>query len=107
MAEDSRRDLGDDFATKLFRGDYAITTSERREGTLLHYHLPNGREICIYPLLFDEFRLCTGRIDSDSWEKAYDYGTYEDAELAAMRWTDTEQPPPGPWIRERTPGVKT
>lgn len=89
-----------DFALKSLRGDYAITEDESRVGSLFHYHLPDGREIVVYPLLFGEARLCTGRIDSDSWQRGFDYPSARDAIDAAYAWTRPEEDPPGNFIRK-------
>lgn len=78
---------------------HSITEDEERVGSLWHYHLPGGEEIVIYPLLYGEARLCTGRIDRDHWDRAYDYKTPEEAIAAAEAWVDTEQEPPGQHIR--------
>jgi len=76
-----------------------VTWPEERPGSLWHYHLPEGREIVVYPLLYGEARLCTGRIDRDGWERAFDYKTTEEAIRAAEAWVDIDQPPPGEHIR--------
>jgi hypothetical protein len=72
-----------------------IDEDERRAGSIFHYHLPNGREIVVYPLLYGEARLCTGRIDRDHFERGYDYRTTQEALDAALAWIDTTTEPPG------------
>jgi hypothetical protein len=87
-------------AMRKLRSDYFITPYERRSGTIWHYHLPNGREIGVYLLLWNVARLYVGDIADDRWERGYDYGSPEEAVAAAEAWFDTDKPPPGPWIRE-------
>lgn len=77
-----------------------IDEDERRAGSILHYHLPNGREIVVYPLLYGAGRLCTGRIDRDTFERSFDYETLQEAVDAALHWWNPdEQEPPGHIVR--------
>lgn len=71
-----------------------------RVGSIFHYHLPDGHEIVVYPLLFGEALLCTGRIDRDQYERGYHYRSVQEATDAALAWIDTTQPPPGEYIRK-------
>lgn len=84
----------------LTPGAYAITEDEARPGTVWHHHLPEGREIGVYPLLFGEGRVFTGFIEYDNWNRAYDYRTVEEAVEAAKGWINTSKPPPGEFIRK-------
>lgn len=90
-----------DLIRELFERKPGIGDDAERNGSIFHYHLPEGREIVVYPLLFGEAVLCTGRIDRDSWEHGYYFRTRQAAVDAAMAWTDTTEAPPGDWYKKR------
>lgn len=70
-----------------------------RAGSLYWYPLSLLREITVYPLLFGQARLVTGRRDDDRWDLGYDYPDVASAMKAAGEW-DGESDPGHGWVRK-------
>jgi len=68
-----------------------------REGAIYQKELDDGREMTVYPMLFND-RICIGPPDEpyyeDGWCIVRGYGVD-----VAKRW-DGKGEPPGPWIKQ-------
>lgn len=73
----------------------------RRAGSAYHRFLNHLYEITVYPLLFGQYLLCTGRRDRDYWETGYYYMDFSSAMSAADDWDGKTDPGHG-YIRHVT-----
>lgn len=73
----------------------------RRNGAAYHRFLNLLYEITVYPLLFGQFILTTGRRDRDYWETGYYYPDFSSAMSAADDWDGKSDPGHG-WIKHVT-----
>lgn len=64
-----------------------------RPGVVYWRPLDDGREICVYPLLFNQGKLAVGPIaDEFGFDEGYHYRRLEDALAAAVRWDGEGEP---------------
>jgi hypothetical protein len=70
-----------------------------RNGSVYWRPLGPLLEVTVYPLLYGQYLLCTGRRDKDSWQVGYHYPDLQSAWRAAEDWDGKADPGYG-WIRE-------
>lgn len=84
-----------------FEGEVTIGEGNPRLGSSYWRELNHLYEVTVYPLLFGQFLLCTGRRDRDYWETGYYYPDFSSAMSAADDWDGKEDPGHG-WINRAT-----
>ena len=67
-----------------------------REGALYQRELPDGRELVVYPMLFND-RIVVGLPDAPTYDDGWCMVKGTAVDVAAT-W-DGEGDPPGPWIK--------
>lgn len=83
-----------------FEGEGTIGSGPRL-GSEYWRELNHLQEITVYPLLFGQYLLCTGRRDRDYWETGYFYPDFSSAMSAADDWDGKGDPGYG-WIKHVT-----
>lgn len=73
----------------------------RRLGSAYHRFLNHLYEVTVYPLMFGQYLLATGRRDRDYWETGYYYPDFSSAMSAADDWDGKADPGHG-WIKHVT-----
>jgi hypothetical protein len=84
---------------KPFEKETTVGGDTPRRESLYWRPLGPLREVTLYPLLFGQTRLTTGRRDKDYWEVGYDYPDYQSGWRAAEEWDGVGEPMTG-WIRK-------
>lgn len=80
-----------------FEGEVTLDGTRRR-GSDYWRPLNHLQEVVVYPLLFGQYLLCTGRRDRDYWEDGYYYPDFSGAMSAADDWDGKGDPGHG-WIK--------
>lgn len=78
-------------------------TVREREGAIYWRELPDGYEVCVYPMTFGKARLCFSEQHSQCIIDAYCYPTPAAAIAAGEVWTGEGDAPDG-WHRHPTSG---
>lgn len=77
---------------KPFEKETTHGADEPRNGSLYWRPLNALREVTLYPLLFGQVLLCTGRRDRDYWETGYYYPDVQSGWRAAEDWDGVGDP---------------
>lgn len=74
-----------------FEKETTLDGSTRR-GSVYHRFLNYLYEVTVYPLMFGQYILTTGRRDRDYWEEGYYYPDFSSAMSAADDWDGKADP---------------
>jgi hypothetical protein len=83
-----------------FEGETTLR-GNRRNGSAYNRFLNHLYEVTVYPLMFGQYLLTTGRRDRDYWEDGYYYPDFSSAMSAGDDWDGKADPGHG-WIRHVT-----
>jgi hypothetical protein len=81
-----------------YAGELTIGAEGPRLASVYWRELNVLYEVTVYPLLFGQYLLCTGRRDRDYWETGYYYPDFSSAMSAADDWDGKADPGHG-WIK--------
>lgn len=75
-----------------------------REGAYYQRQIEDGREICVFPRMYNSILTIGQASDRDGYETHYCYENPVQATLAAEAWNPLEQPEPDGWFRHADSG---